>query len=100
MMQVKIIEPALFELDDSVEYYNAQDAGLGKKFLDEVFETIELIKKYPQSWPISSSNIRKAVLRKYPFNLIYTEMNSEIFILAVAHQNRKPEYWINRDIIQ
>lgn len=95
-MQVEFIEPASIELDDAIEYYNLQTNGLGKIFLDEVLETIELISIYPQIWSSNTKNTRKAVLRKFPFNLIYTIFEEKIYIIAVAHQHREPEYWIDR----
>ena|SRR4030066_1956572 len=95
-MHVEFIEPASIELDDAIEYYNLQSTGLGQKFLDEVLETIELISHFPQLWSQNTENTRKAVLRKYPFNLIYSLFEDKIYIIAVAHQNREPEYWIDR----
>lgn len=95
-MHIVFIEPASLELDDAIEYYNLQSPGLGKKFLDEVLETIEIISRFPQLWACNTKNTRKAVLRKFPFNLIYTKLEDEIYIIAVAHQNREPEYWIDR----
>ena len=95
-MHVEFIEPASIELDDAIEYYNLQSTGLGEKFLDEVLETIELISHFPQLWSRNTENTRKAVLRKYPFNLIYSLFEDKIYIIAVAHQNREPEYWIDR----
>ena len=95
-MNVEFIEPAAIELDDAVDYYNIQSAGLGKKFLDEVIETIGFIEKFPQLWSRNTENTRKAILRKYPFNLIYSIFDDKIYIIAVAHQNREPEYWIDR----
>ncbi len=95
-MLVEFIEPASIELDDAIEFYNLQSAGLGEKFLDEVLETTELISRFPQLWSRNTENTRKAVLRKYPYNLIYSLFEDKIFIIAVAHQNREPEYWIDR----
>ena len=95
-MIVEFIEPALIELDDAVEYYDMQSPGLGQRFFNEVLETIELISLYPQLWAVKSKNTRRAILRKYPFNLIYSQMSDKIIILAVAHHNREPEYWIDR----
>lgn len=63
-MQIEFIEPASIELDDAIEYYNLQSRGLGKKFLDEVLETIGLIYHFPQLWAENTKNTRKAVLRK------------------------------------
>jgi hypothetical protein len=95
-MNVEFIEPAAIELDDAADYYNIQSAGLGQKFLDEVIETIGFIEKFPQLWSRNTENTRKAILRKYPFNLIYSIFDDKIYIIAVAHQNREPEYWIDR----
>ena len=95
-MNVEFIEPASIELDDAIQYYNLQSEGLGDKFLDEVLETIDLISIYPESWSKETNNTRKAVLRKFPFYLIYTIHDEKIYILAVAHHHRKPEYWIDR----
>lgn len=95
-MQVEFIEPASIELDDAIEYYNLQVEGLGKKFLNEILETIELISHFPQLWTQNTENTRKAVLRKFPYNLIYSLLGDKIYIIAVAHQNREPEYWIDR----
>lgn len=95
-MQVEFIEPALIELDDAIEYYNLQTTGLGKKFLDEVLEAISLILQFPQLWSQNTENTRKAILRKFPYNLIYSILDNKLYIIAVAHQNREPEYWIDR----
>lgn len=81
---------------DAFEYYELQLPGLGEKFFNEVFETIELISQFPQLWSQNSEHTRKAVLRKFPYNLIYSILNNNIYIIAVAHQNRAPEYWIDR----
>ncbi len=95
-MHVEFIEPASIELDDAIEYYDLQAPGLGKRFLDEILETIELISRFPQLWSQNTENTRKAVLRKFPFNLIYSIEEGTVFIIAVAHQNREPEYWVDR----
>jgi toxin ParE2 len=95
-VNVEFIEPASLELDDAIQYYNLQADGLGMRFFDEVLETIELIVQFPELWTKGTGNTRRAVLRKFPFNLIYSILHEKIYIIAVAHQNRQPEYWIDR----
>ncbi len=95
-MSVEFIEPAAIELDDAIEYYNVQAEGLGDKFLDEVLRTIELISLFPQAFTEGTKHTRKALLRKFPYYLIYTSMKEKLYIIAVAHNNREPEYWIDR----
>lgn len=95
-MNIEFTEPAAIELEDAFEYYETQIHGLGEKFFNEILETIELISQFPQLWSLNSEHTRKAILRKFPYNLIYTILNNKIYIIAVAHQNRAPEYWIDR----
>jgi toxin ParE1/3/4 len=47
-MQIEFIEPASIELDDAIEYYELQLTGLGRRFFDEIIETIDLIVQFPQ----------------------------------------------------
>ena len=95
-MEVEFIEPAAIELDDAIEYYNHQANGLGEKFLDEVLRTIDLIRLFPESWTSITKHTRKAILRKFPYSLVYSVYDEKLYILAVAHQHREPEYWIDR----
>ena len=95
-MQIEFIEPASLELDDAIEYYELQFQGLGKKFFEEILETTELISQFPDLFTRNSEHTRRAVLRKFPFSIIYTLFNDKIYIIAIAHQNRQPEYWIDR----
>jgi hypothetical protein len=97
-MLVEFTELAVNELDDAIEFYNCQVSGLGKVFLEEVLQTVELISKFPKLWSTNSKNSRKALLKKFPYSLIYSIIDSKIYIIAVAHQNREPEYWIERYI--
>jgi len=95
-MQVYFTEPAAIELADAFDYYELQLSGLGKEFISELQDTIKLILKFPYLWSENSMHTRKAVLRKFPYNLIYSIYNGNLYIIAVAHQNRNPEYWIDR----
>ncbi len=95
-MDIEFIEPATIELDDAIDYYNLQLQGLGKKFFEEVLQTINLISVFPEVWVKKSEYTRKAILKKFPYNLIYLNYNDMIYIIAVAHQHREPDYWIDR----
>jgi len=47
-------------------------------------------------WPQNTANTRKATLKKFPYNLIYSVEKDMIYIIAVAHHHREPEYCIDR----
>ncbi len=93
-MNVEISEFAQVELDDAVLYYELEQYGLGKRFKKAVRKTIERIKKYPTSWPIERGEVRKCFVHKFPYKVLYSVQKENIVILAIAHQHRKPGYWI------
>ncbi len=95
-MEIEFLELAFIELDDAVEYYNVQSNGLGTNFFDEVLKAMELISRFPEVWSKNTEHTRKALLKKFPYNLVYSILDDKIYIIAVAHQHREPEYWIDR----
>jgi hypothetical protein len=55
-----------------------------------------LISENELRWQSSSSNVRKFVLRVFPFNVYYVDAPSEVIIVAVAAHRRRPGYWRRR----
>ena len=49
-MDIRFLDIAQRELDEAVEYYNAESPGLGEQFLLEVLRTLERLKQYPEAW--------------------------------------------------
>ncbi|MHB8339477.1 MAG: type II toxin-antitoxin system RelE/ParE family toxin [Ignavibacteriaceae bacterium] len=95
-MEVEFYEPAYIEYQEAIDFYNLQSERLGDKFIIEIDKTITIIKNYPQSFSDYTKHTRKAVVNVFPYNLIYTIHKNYIEILAIAHQHRKPNYWLNR----
>lgn len=93
-MIIEISEFAQKESDEAVLFYELQQRGLGLKFRDEVRISIDRIERHPKSWPIERGEIRKCFVHKFPYKVLYSVQNSNIIILAIAHQHRKPGYWI------
>lgn len=95
-MKVEFLQPAIVEYQDAIEFYNLQSAGLGDKFINEIDKTFSIIKNYPDGFTGYTNHTRRAVVNIFPYNLIYSLHNDRIIIIAVAHQHRKPIYWVNR----
>ena len=96
MIVVKYHEAAEDELLTEVGYLELRASGLGRRFLAEVGRAEDLIAQFPESAPEILPGIRKRVLRKFPYSLIYTIERDELLILAVAHHSRRPGYWAGR----
>ena len=95
-MDIKFLKPAQTELDDAFFYYEDQLDGLGKRFLDEIIQSVKRIQKNPTSWSPFSENTRRCLTNKFPYAIIYQIRESEILVVAIAHLQRKPGYWENR----
>ena len=95
-MNVIFTELAAKELMDAQSLYEMEIQGLGKAFLTEIKKAIDRISRFPEAWPVLTTEIRKCVVRKFPYNLVYSIEKDFILILAVAHQHRKPFYWIEK----
>jgi hypothetical protein len=95
-MNVIFTELAAKELMDAQSLYEIEIQGLGNAFLIEMKKAIQRISNFPEAWPVLANEIRKCVVRKFPYNLVYSIEKDFILILAVAHQHRKPFYWIEK----
>ena len=96
-MRVVFSRYARQELDDATRYYEMEYQGLGKRFREEVRKATNRISEYPEAWSVERGDVRKCILHKFPYKLIYSIEENHIFIIAVAHQHRKPDYWVERD---
>lgn len=84
------------EFNISIDYYEQCKQNLGLEFANEVYQTIQRILEYPTAWQILDEDIRRCLINRFPFGIIYYQKNKEIIILAVMQLNRKPNYWKNR----
>lgn len=85
------------ELLAAIEWYD-DEAELGADFLAEVREFSAHIADAPESFPPDPEieEVRRARLKRFPYWLVFTVHDAEIFILAVAHVRRDPGYWRGR----
>ncbi|MFV8749318.1 type II toxin-antitoxin system RelE/ParE family toxin [Nannocystaceae bacterium ST9] len=84
------------EFEEASDFYMEQDWALLERFADEVRRMSRLTAENPRLWPEIESGIRRAILRDFPFSLIYTIEPDRVFVLALAHHSRAPAYWRDR----
>ncbi|MEW6087865.1 MAG: type II toxin-antitoxin system RelE/ParE family toxin [bacterium] len=88
---------AVEELINAAQFYESRQNNLGHRFLDAVDTALKTIKKNPLIWQSDKLDRRKCPVKKFPYLLIYKLNNRIVYILAVAHTSRKPDYWKSRD---
>lgn len=96
MTEIKYHEAAEEELLNAAGYLELQTKGLGRRFLMEVRKAEGLIAQLPLAAAEVRPGIRKRLLRKFRYPLIYSVEEDHVLILAVAHTSRRPGYWSGR----
>lgn len=83
-------------MNDAALYYESESPGLGIRFLDEVEWYIASITKNPDAGIKIRRYIRRRILHKFPYGILYSVKDDGIRILAVMNLRRKPSYWVGR----
>lgn len=87
------------ELDATIAYYEAQKVGLGLDLLSEVEKVFLKIQQNPNlGIPHKIEGIRRYAIQRFPYLIFYTELEEVIWVIAIAHGRRKPNYWKQRNI--
>lgn len=84
---------ARHELAAASEWYEARKAGLGGDFLDEFLAAIGRIEDHPKSCPVIDRDIRRALLRRFPYALYYLVEETHIEVLGVLHCHQHKDQW-------
>ena len=96
-MRVIFTRIATQELEDAVRFYELEYSGLGRRFKGEVRKAALRIAEYPKAWSIERGDVRKCLLHKFPYKLLYSLEADHVLVIAVAHQHRKPDYWVEKE---
>lgn len=96
----KIIIEDLAQLDlhEVYEWYETGKTGLGEEFLDSFEDTLSRIARNPLHASAFDKTTRSASLKRFPYEVIYLvkELTTEIDIIVIIHQHRKPGWFKNR----
>lgn len=86
------------EFAAAAEWYEQRAEGLGLQFAQEVLETCKRIAENPTAFSTWANRptMRKGVLRRFPYVIVYEEGHDRLNLLAVAHTGRRPGYWTGR----
>ena len=95
-MEIRFLTLANREVDDAVRWYEEREQGLSRDFLDELDHVVRLIRRYPRAGMQIETDIRRFLLTRFPYSLIYGIEEGGIVVIAVAHQHREPSYWADR----
>jgi plasmid stabilization system protein ParE len=95
-MKSRFHEAADAELAEAVMYYDRKASGLGDRLIAEVKAATRSIEQHPEMAPTIGDGVRAKVLVRFPYCVMYVVDPHELFIIAVAHQSKRPAYWADR----
>jgi plasmid stabilization system protein ParE len=84
------------EFTEAAEYFERESQGLGAAFIDAVEACVAEIVAFPEAGATVSGGVRRRMVRRFPYSVLYTIRPDHIRILAVMHAKRRPMYWIDR----
>jgi plasmid stabilization system protein ParE len=93
MMLVRFHLEAEQELAEYEAWYRQHSEVAAHGFRLELNKAIAAVAEAPERWPVARRGERRYVFSRYPFTLFYRVHEDHVFIVAVAHQSRRPGYW-------
>lgn len=79
------------EIVESVEYYRERSPELAARFLREFQAAIEPIERNPILWGVIRGDLRRCLLRRFPYGIYYRVHDQDNRILIVKHHHRHPD---------
>lgn len=93
---IEISDEAEIDFDKSYEYYYEDSPKVADAFFRIINMGFENIKQNPNSFPIAHKDLRKYVVKKFPFVIYYQISDLIIHVIAIFHTSRNPEIWNER----
>jgi len=84
------------EYDAALAWYQARSLRAAARFEAEMQRTIGLIGSSPALFPQYDADHRFAVLRRFPYSVVFQEQPGQVYVIAVAHTSRSAGYWQGR----
>jgi len=95
-MRVIYHPEAELELIEAAQFYSQRVPGLGADFLVSIDEAVRTIMSAPDRWRTVARDVRRYLLPRFPFAILYRAQPDDLRILAVKHHSRKSDYWRGR----
>ena len=84
------------ELNEAAQYYEFETPGLGLAFVNEVEKCLHSVEQHPEAGTAIQGSVRRRLLHRFPYALLYVITPRRIRILAVMNLKRRPAYWVGR----
>jgi plasmid stabilization system protein ParE len=87
---------AIAEARGARRWYEDRNPEAAEAFMTELDLAITRIEETPRRWPLYLADTRRYLLRRFPFFVVFREVDDRVQIVAIAHAKRRPGYWLGR----
>jgi plasmid stabilization system protein ParE len=84
------------EVEEAYGWYESRKPGLGSRFLQALEDVLRQAAEFPHGAPRVARRTRKAVLRSFPYLVLYVVENERLLITGVFQARRDPGTWVDR----
>lgn len=92
-MRVSFHSAAREELWESVEFYEERVTALGTDFLNAIEFALNKVLSNPLRFRADAVGVRICPVRRFPFTIRYLHDFDIIWVVAIAHTKKRPDYW-------
>lgn len=82
------------EVGEAKAWYARRNRDAATRFVQDLRHAVSTVAEAPERWVEVEPGVRRFVLRKFPYSIIYAVEQDCVLILAVAHHRR--EHWRDR----
>jgi hypothetical protein len=100
-VKLRLLKEAEDEAQLASLWYDSRLVGLGDEFLEILSGVLSEIARRPEQFGKLESvqttrNIRRVLLQKFPYLVVYEILEDEAIVLAISHASQRPGYWLSR----
>jgi toxin ParE1/3/4 len=95
-MMLRLDPAARDEYREAALHYLEVSPRIAAAFVGQIEAGIAQIRARPATWRVVKTDVRRYLVRQFPFGIYYTVEKDEIVIWAIMHLHRQPGYWQGR----
>jgi plasmid stabilization system protein ParE len=90
-LSLRILPLAEEDIYQARSWYERQLPGLGDELLNAMEQCFERLAQSPLEFPAVHGEVRRALLRRFPYCIYFVPMDTEAVVLAVLHGRKNPQ---------
>ncbi|MBH0205910.1 MAG: type II toxin-antitoxin system RelE/ParE family toxin [Nitrospira sp.] len=92
-IRIRFRREAEAEVIDALSWYRERGVDLAGEFRKSLDSCLASIQHLPESHPVVHRDIRRALMKRFPYGLFYVREGDLIAVLAYFHAKRDPAIW-------